>query len=105
MLPIQIAAGITVRRARRNKERKPVINEDGKPVIDTLAKYGLHALRHTCASLWIEQGFNPKRIQVLMGHSSIQVTYDTYGHLFKDAEADQRAAESVQSRLLGTIRS
>jgi integrase len=99
--PIQIAKGITEQRVRLNKDRKPVIGEDDKPVIDTVAKYGLHALRHACASLWIEQGLNPKRIQVLMGHSSIQVTYDTYGHLFKDAEADQRAAENVQSRLLG----
>ncbi|WP_453943987.1 tyrosine-type recombinase/integrase [Bradyrhizobium sp. USDA 372] len=33
-----------------------------------------HALRHACASLWIENGHNPKQIQCLMGHSSIKVT-------------------------------
>jgi integrase len=44
---------------------------------------------------------NPKQIQTLMGHSSIKVTFDTYGHLFADAEADQRAAEGVEFRLLG----
>ena len=33
-------------------------------------KYGLHSLRHTVASLFIEQGFTPKRVQALMGHSS-----------------------------------
>ena len=66
-----------------------------------VGRYAMHALRHACASLWIEQGHNPKQIQVLMGHSSIQLTFDTYGHLFKDADADQRAAESVQLRLLG----
>jgi integrase len=65
------------------------------------AKYGLHALRHACASLWIENGMNPKRIQKLMGHSSIQMTYDVYGHLFADAEGDQKAAEDIQVRLLG----
>jgi integrase len=64
-------------------------------------RYGLHALRHACASLWIEQGHNPKQIQKLMGHSSIKVTFDTYGRLFADAEADQRAAEGVEFRLLG----
>jgi integrase len=64
-------------------------------------KYGLHALRHACASLWIEQGHNPKQIQTLMGHSSIQVTYDVYGHLFADADGNQRAAEEIQLRLLG----
>jgi integrase len=63
--------------------------------------HGLHALRHACASLWIEQGHNPKQIRTLMGHSSIKVTFDTYGHLFADNEADQRAAEGVEFRLLG----
>jgi integrase len=38
---------------------------------------------------------------VALGHSSIKVTPDTYGHLFAHAEADQRAAEGVESRLLG----
>jgi integrase len=36
-----------------------------------------------------------------MGHSSIKVTFDVYGHLFADPDADQRAAEGVQFRLLG----
>jgi len=37
-----------------------------------------------------------------MGHSSIKVTFDTYGHLFADSEeADRRAAEDIQVRLLG----
>ena len=78
-----------------------MINNAGKPVMREVARYGLHALRHACASLWIEQGHNPKQIQVLMGHSSIALTYNVYGHLWKDAAADQRAAESVQARLLG----
>ncbi|MGK7056874.1 tyrosine-type recombinase/integrase [Bradyrhizobium sp. 1050_B9_N1_2] len=64
-------------------------------------KYGMHSLRHACASLWIENGHNPKQIQRLMGHSSIKVTFDVYGHLFADADADQRAAETLQNRLLG----
>jgi integrase len=100
--PIQVAAGVT--------ETKPVLDAEGRPVMDeaggaqrmiTVAKYGMHALRHACASLWIEQGMNPKRIQKLMGHSSIQMTFDRYGHLFADAEGDQRAAEDIQLRLLG----
>jgi integrase len=44
-----------------------------------------HDLRHTCASLLIAQGAHPKAIQVHLGHSSIQVTMDRYGHLFPDA--------------------
>jgi integrase len=91
--PIQVAAGVVT--------QKPGQDAAGGPVVIAAAKYGLHALRHACASLWIEQGHNPKQIQTLMGHSSIKVTFDTYGHLFVDAEADQRAAEDVQVRLLG----
>ncbi len=44
-----------------------------------------HDLRHTCAALLIAQGAHPKAIQIHLGHSSIQVTMDRYGHLFPDA--------------------
>jgi integrase len=63
-------------------------------------RYRFHDLRHVGASLWIEQGANPKRIQTLMGHSSIQQTYDTYGHLFADADRDRDAAQQIEARLL-----
>jgi integrase len=100
--PIQIAAGVTTLAPVLNDAGEPAINNAGKPVMREVARYGLHALRHACASLWIEQGHNPKQIQTLMGHSSIKVTFDTYGHLFADSDADQRAAEGVESRLLGS---
>jgi len=64
-------------------------------------KYGLHALRHAAASLFIEQGFSPKRVQVIMGHSSIQVTFDTYGHLFPSERDDREAMRQLQARLIG----
>ena len=64
-------------------------------------KYGLHSLRHTAASLFIEQGFTPKRVQALMGHSSIQMTFDVYGHLFPSAADDQAAMSQLQARLIG----
>ena len=41
-----------------------------------------HDLRHTCASLCIALGAHPKAIQERLGHSSITVTLDRYGHLF-----------------------
>jgi integrase len=52
------------------------------------AKYGFHALRHFFASWAIEQGFSPKRLQSLIGHSSIQMTFDVYGNLFPSLEDD-----------------
>lgn len=41
-----------------------------------------HELRHTCAALLIAQGADPKAVQAQLGHSSIMVTFDVYGHLF-----------------------
>jgi integrase len=41
-----------------------------------------HDLRHTCTALLIAAGAHPKAVQVHLGHSSIQVTMDRYGHLF-----------------------
>jgi integrase len=63
-------------------------------------KYGLHSLRHFAASMFIEEGFNPKRVQALMGHSNISVTFDTYGHLFPQGD-DSAAFERLQTRLSG----
>jgi len=64
-------------------------------------RYGFHALRHAAASSWIEQKIDLKRLQVWMGHGSIQITLDTYGHLIKDAEKDAAIAEAAQALLLG----
>lgn len=61
--------------------------------------YTLHTFRHAAASLWIEQGLDPKRIQTLMGHSSIQVTFDTYGHLFADTEKERQDADAIERAL------
>ncbi|MDP8909320.1 MAG: site-specific integrase [Chloroflexota bacterium] len=41
----------------------------------------LHQCRHTAASLMIAAGLNAKALSEYMGHSSIQVTFDKYGHL------------------------
>lgn len=46
----------------------------------------LHECRHTFASLMIAAGVNPKALQTFMGHSSITVTFDRYGHLFPGSE-------------------
>jgi len=48
-------------------------------------------LRHTYASLLIAGGENPKVIQKRMGHSTITITFDTYGHLFPDSDEKTRA--------------
>lgn len=74
---------------------------DGEP------KYtGLHALRHFYASWLINpserggQGLALKIVQQRLGHSSILMTMDTYGHLFPaDKEARQKLAEAERALL------
>jgi len=48
---------------------------------------GLHTLRHTYASLLINQGESLKYVSAQMGHASITITADLYGHLFKATSA------------------
>lgn len=50
----------------------------------------LHECRHTYASLLIDGGINAKAISTFMGHSSIQTTFDLYGHLMPGSEAEAR---------------
>jgi integrase len=59
-----------------------LVDAEGKPL------FNFHALRHFAASLWIGLGFTPKRLQVMLGHSSVQMTFDRYGHLFPSLEDD-----------------
>ena len=46
-------------------------------------------------ALAIEAGAHPKAIQTRMGHSSINVTFDRYGHLFP--ELDERIADGLDA--------
>ncbi len=87
LAPVQIAAG--------------VVTKDGKP------KYtGLHALRHFYASWCINRRVDGglelplKMVQARLGHSNIQVTADTYGHLFPSTDAGAELA-AAQNALLG----
>ena len=51
----------------------------------------LHECRHTFASLMIAAGENPKAIQTFMGHATIQMTFDRYGHLMPGSRDQARA--------------
>jgi integrase len=53
-----------------------------------LAPLRFHDLCHTYAALVVAAGAHPKLLQAQPGHTSINVTLTTYGHLFPDAFAD-----------------
>jgi integrase len=81
--------------------RAGLLDAEGKP------KYsGLHALRHFYASWCINpidrggQGLPPKVVQERLGHSSIVMTMDTYGHLFPaEQDAEKRLADAERALL------
>ena len=62
--------------------------------------YRFYDLRHVAASLFIEQGWQAKKVQAIMGHSSIQMTFDLYGHLWETPEDDAAAMAQMEARLL-----
>ena len=51
-----------------------------------LQPIGLHECRHTYAAFMIAAGVNAKALSTYMGHSSITVTLDRYGHLMPGNE-------------------
>ncbi len=53
-----------------------------------LAPIGLHECRHTFASLMIAAGCNAKALATYIGHSSVTITFDRYGHLMPGNEAE-----------------
>jgi integrase len=65
------------------------------------ARYGFHKLRHFFASQAIEQNFAPKRLQEILGHSSITMTYDRYGHWFPTPQDDQARLSAAERALFG----
>ena len=56
-----------------------------------LPSLGLHEARHTYAPLMIAAAVNANTLKVYMGHSSITVTLDRYGHLFPGNESQAAA--------------
>ena len=63
-------------------------------------KIRFHDLRHTTASLMIEQGENIKYIQSQLGHSNPTVTLNVYAHLMKPI--NQEAACRLESAIFDT---
>jgi integrase len=100
LIPVQLVAGVS--EIAKDAAGKVVTNEKGEPV--RLAKYtGLHALRHFYASWCINRKVDgglelpAKVVQERLGHSSIVVTLDTYGHLFPRGDDHRELADAEAS--------
>jgi integrase len=78
-----------------HREFKPILKRTG------LREINIHSLRHTFASILIAAGHSPKYIQNQMGHASINITMDLYGHLMP--EVHQGAAERSENIVFGNV--
>jgi integrase len=78
-----------------------VVNRHFYPALEkaNLPKIRFHDLRHTYASLLIEQGENIKYIQSQLGHSTPTMTLDVYAHLMKPA--NQESACRLENTIFG----
>ncbi len=58
------------------------VNKDLKKYIELLKlpKIRFHDLRHTYATIMMENGVNPKIVSEVLGHSSVDITLDIYSH-------------------------
>lgn len=98
--PAQVAAGVTA--TVKGEDGKPVRDDAGKPVVQA-KYYGLHSLRHFHASWLINRKADgglelpPKEVQTRLGHSSITMTLDVYGHLFPRGREDVEITELERS--------
>ena len=70
-------------------------DRDGEAIPEGLR---FHDLRHTCAALLIANGRHMEEVKDHLGHGSIRVTSDRYGHLFPSARA--ALAESLEATFL-----
>jgi len=94
--PAMVRAGVTVDTGQ--------VDKDGRRILK--AKYtGLHALRHFYASWLINRkedgglGLPAKMVQERLGHASIVMTMDVYGHLFPRGDDGREMADAASALL------
>lgn len=83
--------GLLRRQNLMRRSYKPLLESAGLPVIR------FHDLRHSCATIMLGAGINPKVVSESLGHSSVAFTLDTYAHVLPGMG---RAAADVMGNLL-----
>jgi integrase len=61
----------------------------------------LHDLRHSCATLLLAQGVNPRVVMETLGHSQVSLTLNTYSHVLPALQQD---AAAKMDAILGSQR-
>lgn len=69
-----------------------------------LRHVSFHSLRHTNASIRIYAGQNIKYLSGQLGHASVKITLDTYGHLFNDQDYNRRQVDMLENTFYTSVR-
>ena len=77
VFPSQVGTPLSARNLQRHF--KSLLERVGLP-----KSVRFHDLRHTCATLLLRQGVNPKFVQELLGHADISLTLNVYSHVLPD---------------------
>lgn len=80
-------------RSINNRHFKPILLASNLPIIR------IYDLRHTCATLLLSAGINPKIVAERLGHASITLTLDTYSHVLPDMQT--AATDKLEAMLFG----
>jgi integrase len=72
-----------------HKRFKALLTEAGLP------SFRIHDLRHSCASLLLAQGVNPRVVMETLGHSQISLTLNTYSHVLPPLQKDAAAKMDI----------
>jgi integrase len=76
----------------RNRHFKKILEHAGLP-----KALRLYDLRHTCATLLLSAGVNPKIVSERLGHASVVLTLDTYSHVLPNMQ--QTATDEIERML------
>jgi len=90
------------------REGKPlqarnILRRHMRPILKQaeLPELNLYSLRHSCATLLLSAGVNPKIVSERLGHASIVLTLDTYSHVLPNMQ--KMAAEELEKILFGEV--
>lgn len=72
-----------------NRDIEAICNRAG------IERFAVHAFRDTFATRAIESGMQPKTLQMILGHSKINITMEIYAHVMEETKRDQMAAIEV----------
>jgi integrase len=95
LFPSEVGTGISGRNLVRHF--KSVVKKANLP-----QHIRFHDLRHTAATLLLEQGQHPKTVQAILGHSQIGITMDVYSHVaLHEQEKAVQSLEGLFRKLSG----